>query len=340
MVRRVGHVIGFTWRVRDAHTCRGSRVPHHRRLLLMNTDRRRIVGPADAVHPSPGSFSRDAAPAAAAAPLLPPAAGPRQFFISSGLARNANGSAYLEVGSCALEVSVFGPRPIRGSFVDRASLAVETKFLPFLTQPNEVIFNAAADRPGARSGLSGIEHRMSLFLETAFLPAVLLAKYPKSAIDIFVNVLQFDAASTSVLNLLAWAVNCTTMALVDAGVEIRDMVTAGHVSLNLAEGDVVVDGAGGSNLGSECVASYMPMQQETVAFWLEDDGLGVADEKLQKLLAGCEAMANEVRANLNGYLIKAAERVLPQKPAVDESAESAEPAEPVGDANAGDDTGK
>lgn len=304
----------------------------------MNADRRRIVGPADAVHPSPGSFSRDAAAATTVALQLPPTSGPRKFFISSGLARNANGSAYLEVGSCALEVAVFGPRPIRGSFVERASLAVETKFLPFLTQPNEVIFNAAADRPGARSGLSGIEHRISLFLETAFLPAVLLAKYPKSAIDIFVNILQFDAASTSVLNLLAWAVNCTTMALVDAGVEIRDMVTAGHVSLNLDSGEVVVDGAGGSNFGSECVASYMPMQQEAVAFWIEDDGLGLADEKLQKLLTGCETMAGEVRANLNGYLIRAAERVLPPKPAP--AGESEESAEPAGDATADDDKEK
>lgn len=272
----------------------------------MNSDRRRITGPTDAKTPQIGISSGKTSVPKKEAPQK--THGLRKFFLRSGLTKNANGLAYLEVGNTILEVSVYGPRPIRGSFIDRASFSVECKFLPYLTQPNEVIFNAGDKRNG-RTGLTNIEQRISTYVETAFLPSICVEKYPKSTIDVFINVVAFDPTTGTLPNLISWVVNCAALAMVDSGIEIKDMVTAGHakvdgnevlLDLQLVEAD--------QSSGTECVASFMRMQgNEMVAFWVESSGAEEVDEtNLEKLVGGCDEMSTEVRKNLNGYLLKIA----------------------------------
>lgn len=229
------------------------------------------------------------------------AAGIRRFFLQSGLTKNANGLAYLEVGDAIVEVSVFGPRPIRGLFVDKALFSVDCKFLPYISQPQESVYNAPAQHQNGRSGLTAIEHKVSSYVETAFLPALLLEKYPKSTIDVFITVISYNPHTLSLLNLMAWTVNCTSVAMIDAAVEMRDVVTAGHVALS---GGVPAPDSH-PHSGSECVASYMAMQNnELVAFWIE--GGEVDLEALLRQMDACEAMSAEVRRNVNGFLLQAA----------------------------------
>lgn len=252
-------------------------------------DRRRLLGPSDTRYPVfPAQASHDKP------------SGIRKFFVGTGLSKNANGLAYLEVEDTVIEVSIFGPRPIRGLFIERASFSVECKFSPYLTQPNEVLFNSA-DRQMGRTSLTNVEHKLSTFVETAFLPAVLLEKYPKSTIDVFVTVVAFNSKMYSLQNLASWVVNCTTMALVDSGVEIRDMVTCGHVLLQ--DDEVVADPQADER--TECVALFMTMKNnEMVAFWV-DGGEALLETTLEQLLGGCLLMAHDIRHNLNGVLLKA-----------------------------------
>lgn len=272
----------------------------------MSTDRRRITGPTDAKTPQIGISS--GTPATAKKPVPQQPRGLRKFFLKSGLTKNANGLAYLEVGNTILEVSVYGPRPIRGFFIDRASFSVECKFLPYLTQPNEVIFNAS-DKRNVRSGLTHIEHRISTYVETALLPSICVEKYPKLTIDVFINVIAFDPTTGTLPNLISWAVNCAGLAMVDSGIEVKDMVTAGHAKVS--GGEITMDlqlDENDQNSGTECVASFMKMQgNEMVAFWVESSGAEEVEEsRLKLLLDGCDEMSTEVRKNLNGYLLKIA----------------------------------
>lgn len=271
------------------------------------SDRRRILGPSDAKIPilgassalqtSESSFSAEKSPAAS---QNRSSDNVRSFFLKSGLTKNANGLAYLEVGDCILEVAVFGPRPIRGLFVEKASFSVECKFLPYITQPEESIYNGASQTPQGRPGLTPIEHKVSAFVETAFLPALLLEKYPKSTIDVFITVVAFNSQTASLLNLAAWTINCTSLALVDAGIEMRDLVSAGHVSISGEK--TVLDPQLDPSAATECVASYMEMQNnELVAFWIE--GGEVSLDILLRLMAGCETMSLVVRKNINGLML-------------------------------------
>lgn len=291
----------------------------------MNADRRRIIGPTDTKIPQIGISSGQVQPEKSVKPET--ANGIRKFFIKSGLTKNANGLAYLEVGNTILEVAVYGPRPIRGLFIDRASFSVECKFLPYLTQPNEVIFNDTDKRNG-RTSLTHIEQRISTYVETAFLPLICVEKYPKSTIDVFVNIIAFNPATETLLNLISWVVNCASLAMVDSGIEVKDLVTAGHAKLtdDTLEVDLLLHTEKDVNKGTECVASYMEMQQnELVAFWIESNGSEeIQPEKLEKLIEGCSTMSTEVRKNLNGFLLRVAEEA--------EDAEEAKAAQDAQDA--------
>lgn len=270
------------------------------------SDRRRILGPSDAKIPRLGKSSG----ATTEKKQLNAKDGVRSFFIKTGLTNNANGLAYLEVGDTVIEVSVFGPRPIKGSFIDRASFSVECKFLPYITQPNEVLYNGGVTQGMGRAGLTPIEQKISSHIETAFLPAILLEKYPKSTIDVFVNVLSFNSNTSSLLNLITWAVNCTLLAMVDSGIELRDLVTSGYVTVvdGKAKLDSQISEDSSPADGVECSASFLTMKnKEMVAFWVDGtDATEITEELLVTLTSGCEQMSLLVRENINGYLLQLA----------------------------------
>lgn len=270
----------------------------------MNVDRRRILGPQSAATPSRTTE-------ADSVQLGTEDGSQIKFFIKSGLLKNASGLAYLETGDTIVEVSVYGPRPIRGLYIERASLSVECRFLPYITQPNEVVFNGNANRNNGRTGLTSIEHRILSFVETALLSTIPLEKYPKSTIDVFVNVLSFNSNTRSVLNLAAWTVTCASLAMVDANIEMRDLITGGHVRVSdgVALLDPTVsdsmDDSGAANV-AECVACFTVMNNnEVVAMWMNGSDLELDSITLQ--IEGCKKMSGLIRSNINGYLLGLAE---------------------------------
>lgn len=274
------------------------------------TDRRRLLGPLNAKVPRLGLSSGESDPDT---PILAARAAKeiRKFFIKTGLINNANGSSYLEVDDTIIEVAVFGPRPIRGSFVDRASFSVECKFLPYIEQPYNQIFNSnegdnSNKNNNGRSGLTNVEQKISTYVETALLSSIILEKYPKSTIDIFINIISFNSSKNSLLNLINWVINSSSVALVDAGIEVKDMVTSGQVNLNENTKEVTFDPETSCSQGeyTECIASFMNMKNnEIVAIWIEGQQSEVDEEKLTKLIDGCNDMSKQIRLNINSYLL-------------------------------------
>jgi len=93
---------------------------------------------------------------------------------------------------------------------------------------------------------------MSAVLTQALSPAVMLDKLPKCVVSIFVTVLERDGGE------LAAAINCASLALVDAAVEMYDVVAA--ASAGIVRGGVVLDPCRQEEaLGDGCVVlAYMP----------------------------------------------------------------------------------
>ncbi|KAM8811160.1 exosome complex component RRP41 [Eudromia elegans] len=143
-----------------------------------------------------------------------------------GVFAQADGSAYLEQGNTKALAVVYGPHETRGSRSraphDRALLNCQLSMAAFSTSERK-------RRPRGARGPA----ELSLLLQQSLEGAVLTALYPRSQIDVFVQVLQADGG-----NYCA-CVNVATLALVDAGIPLRDYVCA--CSAGLAEAAALAD---------------------------------------------------------------------------------------------------
>ncbi|KAL4234506.1 Nuclear receptor coactivator 7 [Mactra antiquata] len=178
----------------------------------MPTDTRRITGPESSV--SPYSFCKIQEPQ----PLFNSqdlrkdgrkCDQVRPIFLKTGVVSKAQGSAYLEQDGTKVICAVYGPRAVikKEEFSMKGQLRCDFKYTTFsckyrrqYQQDNE-------------------EKDYSVQLLEALEPAVLLHKFPKAQVNIYVTVLQNDGSA------LAASITCSSVALCDAGIEMYDLVT-------------------------------------------------------------------------------------------------------------------
>jgi len=135
----------------------------------------------------------------------------RQIKIKMGLFSRADGSCYYEQGNTKILVAVYGPREIstHGGRHDRAVLNCEYTIASF---------SSGERKKRAKGGRQSVE--MSLLIQQVFESAVLTELSPKSQIDIYVQVLQSDGGTKCA------SINAACLALIDAGVPMRDFVVS------------------------------------------------------------------------------------------------------------------
>ncbi|KZS92362.1 ribosomal protein S5 domain 2-like protein [Sistotremastrum niveocremeum HHB9708] len=125
---------------------------------------------------------------------------------------SADGSAQVSHGLTTVLVNVFGPREPRlrsQSLHDRANINVEVLIAPFSTSEH---------RKRNRGDKRILEFAASI--RETFEPVILTNLYPRSQIDIYVQILQQDGG------VLQTCINATTLALVTAGIAVKDYVAA------------------------------------------------------------------------------------------------------------------
>lgn len=269
----------------------------------MNNDRRRILGPSDAKMPPNGLLKPENADMEGIE-LTKANEDIKKMFLKTGFISNANGSSYLEVDNTIIQVSVFGPRPIKGSFIDQASFSVDCRFLPHIVQPHDETFNDTETNgnKNGRTGLTSVEQRISSYIETALLPSILLQKYPKSTIDVHICIFENNL---SFLNLTNWIINASSLALVDSGIELKDIVTSGQVSVNTNTNEIIVDPSNESRYPDnlDCLVSFMNLKNdEIVGLWIEGSE-DLNEELLNKVVDKCNEMSRKIRSNINSYLV-------------------------------------
>ncbi|XP_040026837.2 exosome complex component RRP41 [Gasterosteus aculeatus] len=137
----------------------------------------------------------------------------RKLQARMGVFAQADGSAYLEQGNTKVLAVVYGPHEVRGSRTrsrhERALINCQYSMATFSTAERK-------RRPhGDRKSTE-----MSLHLKQTFEAAVMTQLYPRSQIDIYVKILQSDGGNYSV------CVNAATLAVIDAGIPMRDYVCA------------------------------------------------------------------------------------------------------------------
>ena len=148
----------------------------------------------------------------------------RPIKIEVGILKNADGSAYIQFGKNKIMAAVYGPKevhPKHSALPDRSVLRCRYHMSPFSTDERK---NPAPSRR---------EIEISKVIREALEPALMLEDYPRTAIDVYVEVLQSDGGSRCA------GISAASVALADAGINMRDLVSA--CAAGKVAGQVVLD---------------------------------------------------------------------------------------------------
>jgi exosome complex component RRP41 len=148
----------------------------------------------------------------------------RKIDFKIGVLDRADGSALIEWGRNKILVAVYGPRelhPKHMALPDRALIRCEYRMATFSVPDRK------SPAPRRR------EKEISKILGEALVPAVFNYLYPRSVIDVYIEILQADGGSRCA------SVCAASLALADAGVPMRDLVV-GVAAGNLND-QVVLD---------------------------------------------------------------------------------------------------
>jgi exosome complex component RRP41 len=135
----------------------------------------------------------------------------RPLKIEAGILERADGSAYLEIGDNKVLAAVYGPRELYVRRLLKPNMAIlrcRYNMAPFSVEDRK--------RPGPDR--RSVE--ISKITSEALQPAVFLEKFPRSTIDVFIEVLQAEGGTRCA------GITAASVALADAGIPMRDMVVA------------------------------------------------------------------------------------------------------------------
>jgi len=149
----------------------------------------------------------------------------RPIKLEVGILDNADGSAYIEQGKNKILAGVYGPKEVHPKHLaisDRALLRCRYHMAPFSVQERK------SPAPSRR------EVEISKVIKEALAPAVFVEYYPRTSIELFIEVLQADGGTRCA------SLTVASLALADAGIPMRDLVVAcaagkvdGHLVLDL-----------------------------------------------------------------------------------------------------------
>jgi len=148
----------------------------------------------------------------------------RPIRIEVGVLGNADGSALVEYGATRVLAAVYGPReavPRHVALPDRAIIRCRYHMAPFSTEERKT------PAPTRR------EVELSKVIREALESVVLTEMYPRTSIDVYMEVLQSDGGTRTA------AITAASLALADAGIAMRDLVAG--VAVGKVDGILVLD---------------------------------------------------------------------------------------------------
>jgi exosome complex component RRP41 len=135
----------------------------------------------------------------------------RPVKLQVGVISNADGSAYIEHGKNKILAGVYGPREVHPKHLalpDRTVVKCRYHMAPFSVQERK------SPAPSRR------EIELSKVIRESLEPAIFMEYYPRTMIDIFIEVLQADGGTRCA------SITAAALALADSGIPMRDLVVA------------------------------------------------------------------------------------------------------------------
>ncbi len=149
----------------------------------------------------------------------------RPMEAKAGVIPNADGSALFRMGNTLAYAAVYGPRELIPKFLQdprKGILRCHYNMMPFSGSGERI-------RPGGNRRAQEI----AMVMNNALNPVLDLTLFPKTVVDIYVELPQTDAGTRCA------ALCAASIALADAGIPMKDMVSA--VAVGQVDGSVVAD---------------------------------------------------------------------------------------------------
>ena len=276
------------------------------------------------------------------------------LVLRTGIIPSTSGSAYLEAEpsallaaarskpksliapSSALKVAcaVHGPKPLPRSapFSPNLVITAHVKYAPFASRQRKGHIRDSSERD------------LGVHLEMALRGVIIAERWPKSALDLTVPVLEAEDdrwwgdvpdshdASWGMMNVLAGCITTASAAIADARIDCLDLATGGvaalvldnkaqdqndgkkDVDMSLPELMLDIDPAEHQTVISMCAVAYLSNRDEITELWLKGDSsrlsLGVDDKRMghEALVDGAVDAARGAHTVLAEAVRESAER--------------------------------
>lgn len=148
----------------------------------------------------------------------------RPLKITAGALHQADGSAYVEWGFNKVMAAVYGPREVHPRHLQENNKAIV-----------QCRYNMAAFSVDERKrpGLDRRSQEISKVIAEAFESVIFVEEYPRTSIDVYIEVLQANAGTRCA------GVVAASVALADAGIPMVDLLPA--VAVGKVGGQLVLD---------------------------------------------------------------------------------------------------
>lgn len=197
----------------------------------------------------------------------------RPLRIIAGVLKEAEGSAFVEWGGNKVICGIYGPReciPKHDASPYKSLLKCRYTMSPF----------ASLEEHG-RTGPNRRSTEISKVIREAFDSVVMSGEFPKTQIDIYVDVLQAEGGTRIA------AIAAATVALANAGIPMKDMISG--VAVGKAGGQLLVDlGKAEDNLGESDMPIAFTHRDKDIVF-LQMDGKLTPDELGRNIDSAMEA---------------------------------------------------
>ncbi len=201
-----------------------------------------------------------------------------------GVLKHADGSAYFQLGNTKAIAGVYGPKKVYPRHEEESERAI------LRTRYNMAAFSTTTR---VRPGISRRSTEISMVTRNALSNVIFLEEFPKTAIDVHIEIIQADASTRCV------GINAASLALVDAGLPMKDFIAS--CSAGKVNGQIVLDIAGDEDCEGEVdlPIAYSPKSKELTL--IQMDGLATFDEVKQMIklaIKGCEKIYEEQKKTL------------------------------------------
>ena len=200
-----------------------------------------------------------------------------------------DGSAIFEIGNTKVLATVVGPREA----LEKTSIASETDSGYLSVKIHAAAFSSTSGERRARNDRRLSE--WSRIVEQAFTSSVMSESFPRSQVDVFVEVLNADGG------VLAAIVNAINLALIDAGVPMRDYVVA--VCVAYVQNTAVLDPNRQEESGNSptITFAFLPRTGQVVLVNAEPR---MASEKLGSLFSIASGGANKIFEKMDSDTVR------------------------------------